>query len=64
MAEYRKEQEVSTGEELPWMRKEVPTGELQPRLTVESLEPNTLYEVRSMKENATPFYSIILYTFK
>lgn len=56
MAEYRKEQEVSLGnEELPWMRKEVPIGEFQPRLTVEGLEPDTLYEVSSMKENASPF---------
>ncbi|KAG0725168.1 hypothetical protein GWK47_004767 [Chionoecetes opilio] len=47
VAEYRKEQEVPKGEEeLPWMRKEVPTEELQPRLTVEGLAPNTLYEVR------------------
>ncbi|KAG0722956.1 putative epidermal cell surface receptor [Chionoecetes opilio] len=47
VAEYRKEQEVPKGEEeMPWMRKEVPTGELQPRLTVEGLAPNTLYEVR------------------
>ncbi|KAK8394531.1 hypothetical protein O3P69_006595 [Scylla paramamosain] len=46
VAEYRKEMEVSPGEELPWMRKEVPIGEFQPRLTVEGLEPDTLYEVR------------------
>ncbi|XP_045125516.1 uncharacterized protein LOC123512922 isoform X3 [Portunus trituberculatus] len=47
VAEYRKEMEVSPGEEeLPWMRKEVPIGEFQPRLTVEGLQPDTLYEVR------------------
>ncbi|MPC26354.1 hypothetical protein E2C01_019489 [Portunus trituberculatus] len=45
VAEYRKEMEVSPGEEeLPWMRKEVPIGEFQPRLTVEGLQPDTLYE--------------------
>lgn len=47
VAEYREEQEPTVGaEEMPWMRKEVPTGELQPKLTVEGLQPNTLYEVR------------------
>lgn len=46
VAEYREEQELTPGtEELPWMRKEVPIGELQPKLTVEGLQPNTLYEV-------------------
>lgn len=50
MAEYREEQELTPGlDELPWMRKEVPTGELQPKLTVEGLQPNTLYEVRVVK---------------
>ncbi|KAK8752613.1 hypothetical protein OTU49_006504 [Cherax quadricarinatus] len=51
VAEYRKEHgdsSTATGTtvEQPWMRKEVPAGELPPKLTVKGLEPNTLYEVR------------------
>nr|XP_045611196.1 putative epidermal cell surface receptor isoform X12 [Procambarus clarkii] len=49
VAEYREERgnsEAGTTVEQPWMRKEVPTGELPPKLTVEGLKPNTLYEVR------------------
>lgn len=56
MAEYREEQEPAPGaEELPWMRKEVPLGEIQPKLTVEGLQPNTLYEVRMVDGNATSY---------
>ncbi|XP_068226472.1 uncharacterized protein [Palaemon carinicauda] len=44
--EYREEKEVnSTGSEAPWMRKELPTGQI-PKHTVDNLKPNTLYEVR------------------
>ncbi|XP_050740420.1 uncharacterized protein LOC127010411 isoform X2 [Eriocheir sinensis] len=47
VAEYREEQDLTPGaEEVPWMRKEMPLGELQPKLTVEGLQPNTLYEAR------------------
>ncbi|XP_042237938.1 LOW QUALITY PROTEIN: uncharacterized protein LOC121876666 [Homarus americanus] len=49
VAEYREEPaDPATGivVEQPWMRKEVPPGELPPKLTVEGLRPNTLYEVR------------------
>lgn len=54
VAEYREEQELMPGaEEVPWMRKEVPLGELQPKLTVEGLQPNTLYEVRAVKRSTT-----------
>lgn len=54
VAEYREEQELTPGaEEVPWMRKEVPLGEFQPKLTVEGLQPNTLYEVRAVKGNTT-----------
>lgn len=48
VAEYREKQGDSaagTTPEQPWMRKGVPTEERPPRLTVEGLKPNTLYEV-------------------
>ncbi|XP_071522981.1 uncharacterized protein sas isoform X8 [Panulirus ornatus] len=49
VAEYREKHSDAAAEAMPeqlWMRKEVPTEELPPRLTVEGLKPNTVYEVR------------------
>ncbi|XP_064089511.1 uncharacterized protein LOC135203613 isoform X3 [Macrobrachium nipponense] len=46
VVEYREEKEVgSAGPETPWMRKELPTGQI-PKHTVDNLKPNTIYEVR------------------
>ncbi|KAK3879842.1 hypothetical protein Pcinc_015624, partial [Petrolisthes cinctipes] len=46
VAEYREEGVGSRLSQEPWKREEVPAGEQPPKITVETLKPNTLYEVR------------------
>lgn len=47
MAEYREEGDGGSSSQDPWEREEVPPGEQPPKITVEALKPNTLYEACS-----------------